>query len=103
MRRWGFQSNQHDRKGDTMSKLSKARFWTALVSTVLLLVGDFFRDLNGDYPKIGTTASFMLHASLSVVGLWSALVVAVTDQTRRKAAVVLLTLQVVMFLSVVFW
>jgi len=81
-----------------MKPLPVLLFRASLASTVLLLIGSLFVNLNGAFPYLGQRFSIILTLLLFAVGIVSAVAVAIADRRRRIIAFVLIGILVVLAL-----
>jgi hypothetical protein len=65
-------------------------YWASMASTILLLIGSLFVDMNGAFPYLGHRFSAFLSILLFVVAIGSAVAVAVADGRRRLIACILI-------------
>jgi glucose uptake protein GlcU len=85
-----------------MNSYLKMIWRIALASTTALVISSFFINLNGEFPYIGATASFMLSLMMFAVAIGSGLVIIVKDKARRLMALVLLALIFILLAPAIF-
>jgi|YelNatPaOPRAMG01_1025707.scaffolds.fasta_scaffold54459_1 hypothetical protein len=77
-----------------MNLRAKVLFRVALASTLLLLIGSFLVDSNGNFPGLGPTASRTVTLLLFTAGIASSVDLLLVEKARRIAAVVFLIILV---------